>query len=535
MDPTNPSLEDRLKITKFDRKACLAAMKGEEVPFALGDPVHRLCIIRGIRYHHKYGNELHGVLPAFTRALNARSIMSNVIPASFTSADEVPYCIWHPDIASEDTYREVAKNFPQMVSQVGRACAVAGYTQLYMELPILPDVHIAEEARECGNTAIFEKIMSQPVRHSIMNDYKLTIDLENRNSANLNGDTCVRWMLDIKQAVRNADTAYYVSDGKLKPKFGFHDYGYDKRLFDLTEDMHIDENESDKTVSRLFVDREEVRLVSEPLPLDLTTVQKDLLIIMAAYYGDVDRYARLRRPHFIAGEYGCCIRGIYHNTPFAIWWSKQPREGRHDDIEKAINARFIMNNVLSGAPFRSIPYLIWYPTQARPATYRHLALLQPSMLPQIMYACIIAGHEDLFNELLSKFNPDEAVIRAAELSLNKHFTEALLKHVQHTGIEPKAPPIYEGWKMHMSDSSAYFDSSDLVVKYLDSGAPANGFETPYNGRQCEIAEVETTLCLPEAWRIPADDERNWCTLDYEDWPPKVAGKYSGYSMEFRLE
>lgn len=69
-----------------------------------------------------------------------------------------PYCIWYPDIAREDTYRELAERYPSMRYQVGRACAAAGYVDLYKELCLLPDISIAEEARESdtpGGNEIF--------------------------------------------------------------------------------------------------------------------------------------------------------------------------------------------------------------------------------------------------------------------------------------------------------------------------------------------------------------------------------------------
>jgi hypothetical protein len=56
---------------------------------------------------------------------------------------------------------------------------VGGYLSLFLELDLLPDVSIAEEAREAatgsgagseGSSAIFEHIMSQPVRYAVMND-----------------------------------------------------------------------------------------------------------------------------------------------------------------------------------------------------------------------------------------------------------------------------------------------------------------------------------------------------------------------------
>ena len=177
---------------------CLAAPRGEKVPHALGHPRHRLCMIRGIHYRPDFGDEMRGVLPVFTLALNARRIMSNMFP-DFESLDEVRSCTWHPATASEEAYRELARRYPHMAFHVGRACIVARFTQLYQALDILSDVHIAEEAQECGSLAIHEAIVSQIVRYSNMNDYTLSVDLDNRQPAHLNDDTVVRWMLDVKQ------------------------------------------------------------------------------------------------------------------------------------------------------------------------------------------------------------------------------------------------------------------------------------------------------------------------------------------------
>lgn len=56
------SLKERLLVAKYSRKACLAALQGEEIPHALGDPVHRLCVIRGIPEGWKLADddERHG-------------------------------------------------------------------------------------------------------------------------------------------------------------------------------------------------------------------------------------------------------------------------------------------------------------------------------------------------------------------------------------------------------------------------------------------------------------------------------------------
>ncbi|KAK4126630.1 hypothetical protein N657DRAFT_679516 [Parathielavia appendiculata] len=71
----------------------------------------------------------------------------------------MPYCVWYPGLATEDTYRELARRFPALPYQVG--------------------LSIAEKARESGNdgsTAIFEHTMSQPTRHAVMDDYRRTVN-----------------------------------------------------------------------------------------------------------------------------------------------------------------------------------------------------------------------------------------------------------------------------------------------------------------------------------------------------------------------
>lgn len=504
---------ERLKLPAYDRHACLAALRGEEIPHALGHPLHRLCVVRGIRYNHGFGLELRDVTPVFTRRLNARSIMSNIIP-DLNHQDQIPYCIWHPEVASQDTYRELVRRYPHMVYQVGRACAVAGYTQLYHELDILPDVHIAEEARECGNLDIYEVIMSQPVRYNVMNDYMRSVDTNSPQPAHLNGDTIVCWMLDIKQEFHDASSEYrQLEDGMYVTKGLWDSMGYKDTTFNITEDMHIDEHESDEKAQRLLANRPSLKLLHQPLPLDLPTVQKEILIVMAAYYGDVDRYARLRRPEFVEHELFCCVRGIYHNTMFARWWMDQP-EPKPNRIKRAINARFIMNNVLSAAPYRlaDTPYLIWWPSQARPSTYRRLAELQPAMLPQIIRACIYAGNRTLFDKLLPLMTPDKNLIREAEEQGDIRFRQALQDRIKFLGIEGAIPPSTLHWQEDISDFIGL--SSVCVGKYLVNNTVGTIWEGQYDGWQCDGSAVELMVCLPEDWMIGEEEERNTYDLDY---------------------
>jgi hypothetical protein len=224
-----------------------------------------------------------------------------------------PYCIWYPDFASEETYRALAARCPYMRYQVGRACAAAGYSTLYAELDILPEASIAEEAREStaeGSHAIYESIMAAPVRYSVMDDYTLTIHAENPVSpARLNGDTDVRWKLEERVAL-GVDQEHPRDKVSVFPC--------------IEEDRRLDLDRVGRRTEYHQLGPAETKLLYEPLPPDLPTVKKDFLIQMAAYEGNIDRYARLARPRLVDRvELACVIRGIYHHTMFARWWASE--------------------------------------------------------------------------------------------------------------------------------------------------------------------------------------------------------------------
>ncbi len=201
----------------------------------------RLCVIRGIRHHAGFGEELHGSLPEFTRALNARRIMSGEVP-DMTAPEEFQYCIWHPDTAApKATYGELARRYPQMKYHVGRACAVAGYVDLYRELDLLPEVHIAEEERGNGAVAIFDAIMAASIKYAIMDDYGRTVRVEEPIPARLNGGTAVRSYLDVRQQFGKP------SDLML----GFSN-GCETHYFNITEDHRMDEYTSDAQLPYLI-------------------------------------------------------------------------------------------------------------------------------------------------------------------------------------------------------------------------------------------------------------------------------------------
>lgn len=513
-----PTIAERLRMDTFSAKECRAAIRGENLPLAFGLPLTQLCIIRGIRYQKdaipdEFAKELYGAHPLFSRALNARRIMSDslhLLPDILTP-EETPYCIWHPRTASESTYRELVAKYPQLKYQVGRACAVASYTNLYKELDILPDVHIAEEARECGSTEIYESITAAPIRYDVMNDYTRTINTTNPQPGDLNGNTAVLWSLDYKQ------TFTFV-----RPDQGYD--GYTDNTFNITEDMNIDEYDTWPTSTDPVPRYDVASLLSAPLPRDLPTTEKDMLILMAAYHGNIDRYVRLRRPEMTLKEQHCCVRGIYNNTQFALWWSRQPDPPR--DIRRAIHARFIMNNVLStldeSTDIEDLPYLIWYPTIAVQSTYQELYRRQPSMAPQILRACIAGRYRKLFDAILADIVPDAALLGIAELHTTQapehkeqRFMEKILARATQLGIQPPNGNEQD-WKWARTEELE--PSYNGFQERFDTTLVGIGWDSLYNGLSCDVSPVDflTSLSkeMKEMLRRERDESGEHVELDY---------------------
>lgn len=452
----------------YSEEICKAALRGEKLP--TNDPsrmahVTGLCVLRGIRNHHGFAAELlprsSEQDPVFARALHARAIMSNEIP-DISAAEEFPYCIWYPDTASKDTYRQLARRYPQMRYQVGRACAVAGYKDLYSELDLLPDVAIAEEARDSvmrsrrrrvddccrsssGSQDIFDQIVRHPVRWQVMNDYLRSVDLDcpKPASCGLNGDTAVVSSLELKRHFR-----------RLRPLSGFNDdkthlnlsYEVDGELapyyFNITEDWNVDDHTStvyDMQYSDWPTSEEMTEILWNPLPVDLPWGNKDLLVLMAAYYGNIDRYARLRRLTQVSmAESHCVVRGIYNNTMFAKWCSLQSDAGQY---ARAINARFIMTNDLSriteDTRDEDLPHQIWFPLRARPETYVELARRKPAARAAVARALIVADYQDAWDEV-PDIEPYHELMVEAKASANPHYLTSLRRICAERRLDPEA-------------------------------------------------------------------------------------------------
>jgi hypothetical protein len=253
-----------------------------------------------------------------------------------------------------------------------------------------------------------------------------------------------------------------------------------------------------------------------PLPPHLPNTRKDLLILMAAYYGDINAYSRLRRPTLLPYEDNFIVRGIYHNTMFAKWWSLQPLPGGKgslvsDGIEAAILARFIMNNDLSriNTDTRNMPELIYYPGLAKEGTYKELFRRQPSMKEPIARACIIGDYQELYDSL--GVEPDEGLLREARDSPNKHYLMDLERKLSEGATLPDTccKPY---WKCLTRRTMFERRSSDLRYYFYDSSLCQN-FDFIYNDLDANTGALELFISVSDEVKKSIKYSYGWAQIE----------------------
>ncbi|CAK7218965.1 hypothetical protein SCUCBS95973_003661 [Sporothrix curviconia] len=526
----------------------------------------KACVLRGIRFHDGFATELLDAeegenSSAFRRALHARAIMSDRVPAVIASDEDMPYCIWYPDTASEATYRKLVRRFPRMRYHVGRACAVAGYSTLYMELDLLPDISIAEEARDSiarnspgssGSRAIMDHILAQPVRCHVMDDYTRQ---SRCCSVGLNDDTAVvstlshrRYFDELRWALR-VTTDSETGTVTLEPPLS-HDWEAAPCYYNITEDWSVD---AATTPSTLAPNEALLELLWLPLPHNPPAGSKDLLVLMAAYNGDVDRYARLHRPLPVSrAETFCIRRGIYHSTAFARWWwwshqqQPQPRLGY---FVCAIHARFIMVNDLSrihestsptadtdtGTDYYDLPWQIWYPLLAQPETYLELARRRPGLLYVVARALVVADYQDAWDTLVAqdKIEPyfellEEARTRSGR---NPHYLQSLERICSERNI------TVGDLESKYSPDEGPFRAEPITTRLCTTPTLDSVFwdQPPlfYNGFGVDAREVELFIAASLSQQMPPGYyELDLARLYYEQQTPStVPGEESrAYSV-----
>lgn len=484
--------------TAFQWPDCLQALRGKALPQNLGNQITRQCLVSGLRKHPSLARsaEVDELCrfegqDIFARARNASLIQNDQIPDQDLLRDTLwhPYCIWYPRIASEDTYRRLVAVAPEMRYQVGRACAVGGYWKLYNELDLLPDPTIAEEARENRNgpvveegaQRIYKQIMAAPTRYGVLNDYKRTVELD----------------MPLPGACLNADTAIFTTlKRRWKPTIWDEDSYPQGKCFNITEDGGVGEKDQSSGVS-LTLTENEAGLLDSPLPFDLPTMRKNLLILVAAYDGNLDRYARLRRPgSAIFGELCCVLAGVEKSTALANWLDRNPDIvevlqtqqvlGPPGPLKRAIHARRVMNNDVRyirdadpPIPENELPYHIWKPTMPSDWTLETLAEAIPAMRPQCARACI-AGYKQrsylkIMNMRDEHGNPvpiDECLLIEARHAAQYGWSDFYLKDLEHRieveNMEVRSLEEDEEWKRGSPSSDSEKSCMNPVSKLHDS-------------------------------------------------------------------
>ncbi|TQW00739.1 hypothetical protein IF1G_00670 [Cordyceps javanica] len=522
-------------LSKAEQAAAYGAMRGVKLALRLDHPVCRAATIRGIRDHIGYAKspEITALCtgkkghenPDFARARNARLIMSNIIPkpeelaieGELSSADpdktRVPYCIWHPEFAMEETYRSLVAAYPSMRYQVGRACAAAGMDKLYAELDLLPDVTIAEEARESktqGGSIIYDKIMSAPCRYAIMNDYERSINMSDpAGPAFLNGDTNVLRTLEYRP----------VSGLSIQEQDGVDLYN-DNPMPCIIETGYILLN-SGEGGPYPTLSNDELKLLYTPLPLDLPTVNKTLLIQMAAYNGDVDRYSRLvRRALYMSNaEHLCVLRGILHSPMFARFWALQLADDsrlarrmcgcHYKETQRAISARRIMSNDCSEFEngwdtSKPMPMLLWWPQKPAPMTLCDLYEAAPPMREAAVVACIMCDYEDFF-EKLAHSPPTDTIYLAARTSSNPVYMARVLEQAEQAGVDVVSKYRREGIPDVFDPASCIVEDLEPSEEGYVSGGRPDGIRVTGGDQSYCDREVLNLDCLHKLiWHLPLE-------------------------------
>lgn len=324
--------------------------------------------------------------------------------------------------------------------------------------------------------------------------------------------------------------------------------------FNIVEDNYVAETSSKYDHEDLQeLTPEYVDLMYTPLPsaFHLPTLAKDTLILIAAYEGNLDRYVRLRRPRMIHREAKAIIRGIYHNTTFAKYWSLQDlsrhKYERGDDIIRATIARFIMVNDLSHITPTSpreddMPGMIWWPLLPREETLRELARRRPDMRLQVAMTCVAANYERLWDELEPERHPtlwklaQGRWVTAATQPVRSYYTDYLARREAEireiTVVEDeeadgedddawqnvdivlssRGRPSYYGSRTEgheLCDDAAVVDNEPTST-YLHSGIglPVSGpehFSVYSSGMQASAADWELFICSSEEMRQKASE------------------------------
>jgi hypothetical protein len=276
----------------------------------------------------------------------------------------------------------------------------------------------------------------------------------------------------------------------------------------------------------------------------LPALTKDPLILMAAYEGNLDRYIRLRRPVLLRQEENAIIRGIYHNTTFAKYFSLQDlsRYQRGGEMKRATIARICTHITPTTPAVREMPGMIWWPLLPDQVTLRELARRRPDMKLQVAMACIAANYERLWQELKPELTPELWKLARDQFMsahpVRSYFTDDIESRAAKDGertvddegwehISAKAPSHYRyrDNTIALCDNAAVLDkepTSTLLRPRIDLPMISESQHSVYSHcSQANAADWELFICSTDEQRQKARDCGGFYLFYGEDCPPDL--------------
>ena len=217
----------------------------------------------------------------------------------------------------------------------------------------------------------------------------------------------------------------------------------------------------------------------------------------------------------IKNEYACCLRGIYHSTPFAKWWYTQPNLSL--DMIKASLARFTMMNDISWLEESNpiLPYLIWWPVQPQYDTLVALVRREPKMAQAVGHACVFCDFEQLYDDI--KPEPTDALIWEARAQRRTRYYDDLMQRRREVPTGWKDSD-FEPWPIEELTPTVLCERTPASLfgkvfpQLLQSDMPTVG---PYGGFDPNGGYVDTFMCSSE-WLIKRAAEDVVISLPFEE-------------------
>lgn len=280
-----PDFREARKTLDFATGFCEDMIHSNALPGSPGLEVVQRYVFHETRCHVNFARELRGLSGRLTWSPNTLNIMSNRIPdMRALTTSRIAYRI----PASQATFQELLQRCSQMAYFVGRVCAIAGDTDMYRERDLHPEGYNAEESYDDGGLTVINALISQPIKYRVLNATKGLLIMELR----------VSWLSRLTHA--SGSCLIHSRASSVQPAAKFSTI---RTLVSIYVSSILPGISVDAYICVPWnVDQEIVLLLLySPLPADLTTIQRDIIVSAAAYCGD--------------------FGGICYSASFASWWS----------------------------------------------------------------------------------------------------------------------------------------------------------------------------------------------------------------------